>query len=473
MKSFEMSNSANAYSADQESAAPEVECAKSLDCKPEIKIQHATSRFRFSTPTYIAILSYCIGLSEIVRLALLYYQKSVMKLTPFEMQILAALFFTPEIFKPFIAYMMDRYLFAWIGRKSIVIFSALIKISLFSAMMHFNITFGWMLLIGVLKRTTHIMDSIICEYSLVMISKNKPQEEGTSSKSTSTFFILKIFGHIVGMVIGGWIMEKYSIQNNFYIGIIVSIFMIMVTLHYKESFEPEERKICSFKDEIVSVKNLIKKEHLIGFFIIALLFKMVPNIKSSTEYYIIEVIQFTPIDMSILEILVLVSELIAIVMYTQLLSKLSLKTIYIGVNSLSIVCGLLFLVVVFGYTSSWGIYSKIFCMAIITLGKFCLELNTWPAIDKWYQICPKDSGATSISMFTGMLVVSHNIGYYMGAALVFLFGIEKTKLDNIWIAIFVQNQYVLFVLVGLLVMLRINSSNQKSEETAIIGEEAA
>lgn len=459
---------ANSFEQDQEIAPSKIQPDSQNPSKPS---SNSTDGVYLSTPTFVAIFSYCIGLIEITRLSAFFYQTDVMKLDAFEIQMLAAFSFTPEVFKPMIAYMMDTYLFKYMGRKSIVVLSAVVKILLFSSLYHFDISFPIMMIIVFFKRVSHIIDTILCEYSLIMVSKSKPESERNDSKEVSTFFTFKLSGHIVGMLLGGWIIQYYSLKTNFYIGIVISLFLIMLTLIYKESFVAEERPPRSFFTEVRAVKNIAFKEQLIGFFVLVLFFKMTPYIKSSIELYMKARLEFSPFELSMAEMSVLLAEIIAIVAYTRWLRFMDLKILYVIVNGIAICAGLSFLLVVFGHTSSWGINSKLFCGALIAIGKFCVELNTWPAIDAWYQVCPKNAGATSISMFTGLLVVAHNLGYYFGTALILISGVTKTNMDNIWMPIFAQNQYLLIVLVILLSVVDFKQKNAEGDLPMVVDEE--
>jgi hypothetical protein len=471
LNTSDIPTAANSFEQDQESAPNQCQLDKA-ESQTDAKTSPSVMDGIFlSTPTFIAILSYCIGLIEITRLSALYYQADVMKLDTLEIQMLAAFSFTPEIFKPMIAYLMDKYLIRQIGSKSIVVLSAVIKILLFSSLIHFDVNFSFMMTIAFLKRVSHIIDTILCEYSLIMVSKNKPQENRNESKEVSTFFTFKLFGHLVGMLLGGWIIQNISIETNFYIGVIISLFLILLTFFYKESFTVEERPARSFVGEIRAVKNIATKEHLLGFFVLILFFKMTPNIKSSVELYMKETLKFSALELSITEVAVLLAEIVAIFMYTCWLRFMDKKILYVIVNGIAICAGLSFLLVVFGHTNSWRINDKILCSGLIALGKFCMELNAWPAIEAWYRVCPKNAGATSISMFTGLLVVAHNIGYYFGTALIMLSGVTKTNMENIWIPIFSQNQYLLIVLVILMSFMEFKTNTAEGDLPMVVDEE--
>ena len=328
-----------------------------------------------------------------------------------------------------------------------------------------------MMAIVFLKRVSHIIDSILCEYSLIMVSKNKPEKDRNDSKEVSTFFTFKLSGHIVGILLGGWIIQNYSVMTNFYIGNVVSLFLILVTLLYKESFVAEERQPRSFVGEMSTVKNIAYKEHLIGFFALALFFKMTPHIKSSVEMYMKQTLHFTAFELSMAETGLLIAEIIAIFIYTRWLRYMDLKILYVIVNGVAISTGLAFLLVVLGHTRALGINDKLFCGVLVAIGKFCIELNAWPAIDTWYRVCPKNAGATSISMFTGLLVVAHNVGYYLGTLLIFVSGVTKTDMENIWIPIFAQNQYLLIVLVILLTFIDVKQGKTEGDLPIIVDEE--
>lgn len=421
-----------------------------------------------STPKFIPIFSFLLGFFDIIKVALFYYQKDVMGLSPFQMQMVMALFSTPEIFKPLLAYSMDRWLFDAIGRKNMIILSAFMKIGLVIPLMLIKVEFYQLIIMVLLKRICMIVDTIICEYSLVMVSKSKPEEKRNDAKEVSKFFTFRIMGNISGILLGGFLLNQLTMYANFFAGICITLMSVFLTLFYKENFTATKKPEVSCFEEFRSMRVRVSQSGIMTFLVLILILSCVPNIKSTIEFFMTEVVKFTPFELSMCEIMILIGEMAAIYLYISCLKNLNIKIFYVLVNGVALATGLSFLSVVFGYTSDWGITNKIFCVAVAVFSKFCLQLNVWPAMDAWYRLCSKEAGATCISFFTGLVVIAHNAGYFLGAFLVYFFGVKASDLGNIWMPIFVQNQFILFVLVAIVTMVKGEKSDDNDELTEVI-----
>ena len=275
-------------------------------------------------------------------------------------------------------------------------------------------------------------------------------------------------GNILGILLGGLLLHMFTMYENFYAAICITLMSVVLTLFYKESFVAAQKPEISCLDEFRAMRVRVSQSGVTTFLVLIMVLSCVPNIKSTIEFCMTEVVKFTPFELSICEIMILLGEMLAIFLYISCLKKLDIKVFYVLVNGIALVTGLSFISVVFGYTSAWGFTNKAFCVAVAVFSKFCLQLNVWPAMEAWYKICPKGAGATCISLFTGLIVIAHNVGYYLGAFLVYFFGVKAKDLSNIWMPIFVQNQFILFVLVAIVTLVKGGRITNDNEVTEVI-----
>lgn len=71
--------------------------------------------------------------------------------------------------------------------------------------------------------------------------------------------------------------------------------------------------------------------------------------------------------------------------------------------------------------------NKIFCFFNQGFQNLMSEINMMPVIGIWVSICPKNLEATSITLFTGILNFSNQMGSFLGA---FVQNVLKVGDDN-------------------------------------------
>lgn len=89
-------------------------------------------------------------------------------------------------------------------------------------------------LILLLINLAAMFENIVCEYLLLISTKKANYETNENSNHLPIFYGFKAFGAIIGVFMGGRIIDNYSNERCFYINSLLPLFVIFFSMLYLE-----------------------------------------------------------------------------------------------------------------------------------------------------------------------------------------------------------------------------------------------
>ena len=409
------------------------------------------------------LLSLNEGLSEFSHLAISYFFKDILKLSPSESSFFRSLISFPYIFQPLFGLISDLFpIFGYKRKTYLILFGSFNFILwLILSLKNFSQFFSIFVLFLINLNCTFInacSGGIVVEVSKKLTMIDKKLERFNASHA------YKNTGMVLSSILRGFIIELFGIKINFFLAGTLSLLNIVGGIIYYESNLNEAREEQNYQiiknnnindneDEYnhINIKKklnffsvLNNKKILIPLFLV-LFFSSTPSYFESSFYYLSDVKNFNPRNFGELTIYIMILMLSISILYKNYLKSFNKRKIIFWSILISFICSCFFNAYIY-----YDLNSKVIVILSISLYVTIKSICSKPMLDLAFLSCPKGFEGSVMGLFGSALSFGKTISTFLGSLLTSYFKIEKNSYNNFNILILVHNLISLFSMVGLL-----------------------
>ena len=399
------------------------------------------------------ILFFSDGLSTFSNLAITYYLKDNLKLSPSQNALYQSILAFPSILQPLFGYISDTYTLLGYKRKSYIIlnsfliFISWIYLSLFSPSAQLTI---FILLIKAISK--NFLGACSNAVS-VEISKKRKQNDKKLENFNTVFIYINI-GNILSSITRGIALEYLNANKMFFISGILSFLSIIAGIMYNEikvKNEIYKEKIINKKNNLKQLFEIIKQKKFIILLSYMLIINTTPSYYESSFYYLTDAKGFSKIDFGNLTIALMVLFSINSIINKRFLNYFKPKTVIIFTTIMAFLFSSIY--------NLWIIYdlkSKIIVFSGISLYIGFKALSSKPVFNLAFLLCPKGYEGSIMGLFYSIRDLGDVLASLFGSYMAYIFDIQRKNYTTYNKMIFIIN------LLSLLPIFCINIINDKS-----------
>lgn len=403
------------------------------------------------------LLSFTDGLSEISHLAISYYFKDSLKLSPSQSSFYRSLISFPFIFQPLFGLISDLFPIFGYKRRIYLIIGGGFNFILWSFLSFINSSqfLAIFILLIISLNNTFInacSGGILVEVSEKLTFNDKKLERYNSSS------IYKHVGMIISCVFRGIVIEIFGVKTIFIMAGGLSLFNVIAGAIYSETKtgNKEDHNYQELKNTVDEENNQEKKvnffsilnnKNLLIPLILVLFFSSTPSYFESSFYYLTDVKSFNPINFGQLTICMMIFMLSTSIVYKVYLKSLDRKKVIFWASTISS-CSSCF----FNIYLTFNLTSKIIVFISISSYVSIKTICSKPMMDIAFLSCPKEFGGSVMGLFESALSFGKTISTFLGSVLTMFFKVEKSDYSNFNLMIFAHNIISLLPLLGLLLI---------------------
>ena len=406
------------------------------------------------------LLSLTEGLSEFSHLAISYYFKDTLKLSPSQSSFYRSLISFPFIFQPLFGLISDLFPIFGYKRKTYLILGGGINFFLwiFLSLIDSSYMLAIFILLIINLNNTFVnacSGGILVEVSKKLTLNHKKLERYNASS------IYKNVGMIISSISRGIVIELFGVKTIFIMAGGLCLFNVTAGLIYFESHLDDKNNKEEHNYEIIKATSEedINEEQKINFFsvlnnkniliplLLVLFFTSIPSYFESSFYYLTDVKQFNPRNFGELTICMMIFMLSSSIIYKKYLKDMNKKKVIMWSCLISFFSSCFFNVYL-----TFDLKSKIIVFFSISLYVSIKTICSKPMLDIAFLSCPKGYEGSVMGLFGSALSFGKTISTFFGSLLTMFFKVEKNDYSNFNLMIFVNNMISLLVLLGLLII---------------------
>ena len=412
------------------------------------------------------IINFSDGLSSFSNLAITFYFKDHLNLSPSQSALIQSILSFPHILKPFFGFISDIFPFFGYKRKSYLIFNSIIILISWMLLSFLDLslysTVGILLIKSISKTFLNACTSAV----LVEISKNKKHEKDEKKlEKFNTSIIYINLGTILSSTTRGIALEYLSNQVMFFISGVMSSMDIIAGIMYQEKkikikecgdYDMEQKdNIADFdynkKGSCKKLLDIIKKREIILLSIYMLVMTLVPSYYESSFYYLSDKKGFTKRNFGHLTIILMVLFLVNSIINKNYLNKYSKKKVIIYMTIISFLFSSLYHIYIY-----LDLNTKIIVFVGVSLYISFKSLSVKPIFNLAFLACPKGYEGTIMGLFYSLRDFGDTCASLMGSWMAYYLDIQKYDYKNY------GNMVLIINLISLLPICFIGIINDKS-----------
>ena len=412
------------------------------------------------------IINFSDGLSSFSNLAITFYFKDHLNLSPSQSALIQSILSFPHILKPFFGFISDIFPFFGYKRKSYLIFNSIIILISWMLLSFLDLslysTVGILLIKSISKTFLNACTSAV----LVEISKNKKHEKDEKKlEKFNTSIIYINLGTILSSTTRGIALEYLSNQVMFFISGVMSTMDIIAGIMYQEKkikikecgdYDMEQKdNIGDFdynkKGSCKKLLDIIKRREIILLSIYMLVMTLVPSYYESSFYYLSDKKGFTKRNFGHLTIILMVLFLVNSIINKNYLNKYSKKKVIIYMTIISFLFSSLYHIYIY-----LDLNAKIIVFVGVSLYISFKSLSVKPIFNLAFLACPKGYEGTIMGLFYSLRDFGDTCASLMGSWMAYYLDIQKDDYKNY------GNMVLIINLISLLPICFIGIINDKS-----------
>lgn len=272
------------------------------------------------------------------------------------------------------------------------------------------------------------ISDVVCDSILVVHARNESKEDTGTIQSwcwglrSAGGLLASATGGIAYNSIGG---ELVQVVTGFF-PLIISILFLAINEHPVEVKNTSAKK--TFKTLIYSFKSPDIWKPALFLFLTA----VTPGFGAVTSYYFENVLKFSAIQFSILDVTSYITSIIGTIIYKKWLTRVSFRKIFFVTLSVAWVLKWSYISIVTGFNESIGISNMVLAMGdsiiLSLLGQFILL----PSVVLAAKICPD---GVEGSLYATLMSISNLAGVISsewGSVFANMYGVNRNHFGNFW-----------------------------------------
>lgn len=402
----------------------------------------------------IALLYFTHGFSGISKIAMSFYYKDILNLSPIELSIITSITAIPLIIKPLYGFISDSYSFFGYNRKSYLIFSSLLG------------SISWIIMANYASLTNINIITIICNVFFITLSfislsftdvlidaiaVSKIRENQNINSIQTIFWISSSLGSIISSYLSGYLLQNYNIAFVFYLSAIIPLITATITIFIKEPLNyklqySQYNTIQLLKIKIKKILNILSKKKILYPLIFLMLMNAMPKIATTMFFFEVNKLGFQPEFFGKLALFSSISSLFGILLYNLKFKSIQLRTILKWTCILGVILGIFTLILVTRVNKLIGIPDTLLVILDDIILSIFYKITILPILVIATQVCPLGLEGMLFATIISANNLSNIIGKLLGGLLTKQIGITNDNFTNMPFFIILTNLFGLIPL---------------------------
>ena len=403
------------------------------------------------TPELFAILTvyFVQGILGLARLAISFFLKDDLGLSPAQVAALAGIAFLPWIIKPIFGFLSDGLPIFGYRRRSYLIFSGILGCLAWSALATVVDNY-WTATTAILTSSVSVAISDVIVDSLV-VERVRKESISQSGSLQSLCWATSALGGLITAYLSGWLLQQFSTQIVFGITATFPLLVAAIAGLIAEK-KTTEKTLGNRRGSIEQIKKLwqaIKQKSIWLPTAFIFIWQATPNADSAFFFFTTNELGFDPEFLGRVRLVTSVAGLLGVWLYQAYLKNLSFRVILGWSTFISAALGMTMLLLVTHANRAIGIDDRWFSLGDSLILTVTGQIAFMPILVLSARLCPKGIEATLFALLMSIWNLSMLLSQELGSLLTHWLGVTETNFDNMWILVVITNLSTLLPLLFL------------------------
>jgi folate/biopterin transporter len=409
----------------------------------------------------ILLVYFVQGILGLARLAVSFFLKDDLGLTPAEVAALTGIATLPWTIKPLFGFLSDGLPIFGYRRRPYLVLSGLLGAAAWLALATV-VQSGWGAIAAITLSSLSVAVSDVIVDSLV-VERARGESLGEAGTLQSLAWGASAVGGLLTAYLGGVLLEQVSTRTVFAITASFPLIVSLVAWIIQESPVTEPPTWTAMRGQIGQLWQAISQRAIWMPALFLFLWQATPTADSAFFFFTTNELGFEPEFLGRVRLVTSIAALLGIWVFQRFLRTVPFRTIFAWSTLLSSLLGLSMLLLVTHANRSLGIDDHWFSLGDSLVLTVMGQIAFMPVLVLSARLCPPGVEATLFALLMSIVNLAGLLSHEMGALLTQWLGVTETNFDHLWQLVLLTNLTTLLPL-PLLFLLPLASSQNATAE---------
>ena len=414
----------------------------------------------------ILIVYFVQGILGLARLAVSFFLKDEIALSPAEVSALMGIAALPWTIKPVFGFLSDGLPIFRYRRRPYLILAGVLGAIAWLALATVVHT-GFSATIAVLLTSLSVAISDVIVDSLV-VERARGEGQGSVGTLQSLAWGASAVGGVITAYLGGLLLERTSNQVIF--GITATFPLVVCGVSWLIAEDPvtEKSNLKVVIDQVKLLKQAVSQKVIWMPALFLFLWQATPTADSAFFFFSTNELGFTPEFLGRVRLVTSLASLTGIWVFQRFLKNVSFRKIFGWSTVISAALGMTTLLLVTHANRTLGIDDQWFSLGDSLVLTVAGQIAFMPVLVLSARLCPPGVEATLFALLMSVVNLAGLLSHEIGALLTYQFGVTETNFQNLWQLVLLTNLTTLLPLplLGLLPATSATSNQEASSDKA-------
>lgn len=386
------------------------------------------------------LLVYAVqGILGISRLAVSFFLKDELALSPAEVAALMGIAALPWVIKPVFGFISDGLPIFGYRRRPYLILSGLLGVGAWLSLANLvHTAAGATLAIAITSLSVAFSDVIV---DSLIVERARDESVGKAGSLQALCWGASAVGGLLTAYFSGLLLQHFSTRTVFDLTAAFPLLVSAAALWISE--EPvtlaDGNRQTVVKEQMQQLWEALTQKAIWMPTLFLFLWQCTPTAESAFFYFSTNELGFTPEFLGRVRLVTSLASLLGVWLFQRFLKTIPFRKIFIWTTLLSSLLGLTALLLVTHTNRSLGIDDHWFALGDSLILTVMGQLTFMPVLVLAARLCPPGIEATLFAMLMSVLNLSGLVSKEGGAILTHLLGVTDTNFDKLWLLVLIAN----------------------------------
>ncbi|MEA5541417.1 folate/biopterin family MFS transporter [Limnoraphis robusta Tam1] len=413
------------------------------------------------TPQLMAILLvyFVQGILGLARLAVSFFLKDDLGMTPAEVSAMLGIIALPWVIKPVFGFISDGLPILGYRRRPYLILSGFLgAIAWIALATVVHSPLAATLVITLSSLSVAISDVIV---DSLVVERARQESLSDVGSLQSLCWGTSALGGLITAYLSGFLLEIFSVQTIF---LITASFPLIVCgvawLITEEKVNGDRSNLDTVKQQLSQLRQAVTQKTIWLPMAFVFIWQATPTADSAFFYFTTNELGFQPEFLGRVRLVTSIASLLGVFLFQRFFKTVPFRKIFAWSTILSSLLGMTTLLLVTHANRALGIDDYWFSLGDSLILTVIGQIAYMPVLVLAARLCPPGVEATLFALLMSVSNLAGLLSYESGALLTHLFGVTENQFDNLWLLVIMTNLSTLLPLPFINWLPHVNAQNE-------------
>jgi folate/biopterin transporter len=385
----------------------------------------------------ILLVYFVQGILGLARLAVSFFLKDELGLTPAEVAALMGIVALPWVIKPLFGFLSDSLpLFGYRRRSYLLLSSVLGSVAWFSLGSFVHSAGAATFVITLSSLAIAISDVIV---DSIVVERIRDESQADAGSLQSLCWATTALGGLITAYLSGFLLERLDLHTIFLITASFPLLVLITASLLKDTKVEMPSDFTAAKAHLKQIRSAITQKQIWLPVSFVFLWQATPSSDSAFFFFSTNDLGFQPEFLGRVRLVSSIASLVGVWMFQRFLKTVPLRQIFFWSTIISTVLGLTTLLLVTHANRSLGIDDRWFSLGDSLILTVMGQIAFMPVLVLAAQLCPPGIEATMFAILMSVCNLAGLLSHESGALLTHWLGVTDTNFERLWLLVTVTN----------------------------------